>query len=136
MSKFAGLALSVDKPATMTIRHPETGKPIVDRDGREAFISIFSADSARGRAHERATIDSRLDARKRKLTADDIERDNVELLTKLTDAWYLVTLDGDPIDVEFNEANARELYSDYSLRFIREQVLTFLDDRGHFIRRT
>lgn len=132
-SKFAGLGLAVDKPARMTVLHPVTGQPIRRADtGEAAWIDVLSADSQAARAHEREAQNRRLRSRARRLAAEDLETEGLELLVALTKGWSLATLDGAPIDVPFNAENARELYSAPELAFIRRQVNDFAADAGNY----
>jgi hypothetical protein len=148
MSKFAGLGVAVDRPARMTILHPATGQPLValGPDGKPAmvpgpdgtlvpdvaWIDLISADSDAARAHERVAQNKRLRSRARRLTAEDLEAEGVDLLAALTRAWRLVTLDGRPIEVPCSVDNARELYSAPELGFVRRQVNEFAADLGNF----
>jgi hypothetical protein len=133
MSKFDALALEVDKPSRMVIVHPVTRQPIRDADGTEAYISLFSGDSEPARKHQRTVSRRRLAMRGRgKLTPEELEAEAVELLAVVTTGWLLLDFNGKPIDVEFSQDNARELYGLSALSWIREQVDEFVADRGNF----
>lgn len=133
MSKFSGMALPVDKPARMTIVHPINRQPLRDKDGNEAYIELYSGDSDAARKHERSVARRRLAMRGRlKLTPEEIEAEGVELLSAITAGWRLAALDGSPLDVPFTPDNARELYSDNAMSWLREQVNEFTADRGNF----
>lgn len=133
MSKFAGMALEVDKPERMTIVHPGTRQPLRDEKGNEAFIDLHSGDSDVARKHGRAVANRRLGMRGRvKLTAQELEADAAELLSALTAGWLLLDLTGQPIEVEFSRENARELFTEPGLAWLREQVDEFVADRGNF----
>jgi hypothetical protein len=137
MSKFSGLAVPTDHPARMTILHPVTGQPIRRTDsGEVAWIDVLSADSKVARDHERAAQNRRIQSRARRITADDIEAEGVELLVSLTRGWSLATLEGDPLDVPCTPDNAREFYCSPELAFIRRQVNDFAADLGNFQART
>lgn len=138
MSKFAALAVAVDRPARMTILHPTTGQPIyvLGANGKPtaefAWIDVYSTDSDIFRAHERAASNRRMRSRARRLTAEDIEAETVETYVVLTAGWRLVGLNGVPSDVPFTPENARELYGANELAFIRRQVDAFSADLGNF----
>ncbi len=133
MSKFAGLALEVEKPSRMIIVHPVTRQPLRDADGAEAYIDLFSGDSEQARRHQRAVQRRRLAARGRgKITPEELEAEGVELLAAITAGWRLVALDGDTLDVEFSVTNARELYAEPAMQWLRDQVDEFASDRGNF----
>ena len=137
MSKFSGLAVPTDRPARMTILHPVTGQPIRRIDtGEPAWIDVLSADSKAARDHERAAQNRRLQSRARRITADEIEAEGVELLVALTKGWSLATLDGEAHDVPFSPEAAREFYGAPELAFVRRQVNDFAADLGNFQART
>jgi hypothetical protein len=132
-SKFAGLALDVDKPARLVILHPITRQPLSDKDGKAAHIDVYSNDSEPARVHARAVSRRRLAMRDRgKITPEELEADGVGLLAVLTAGWHLVSLNGEVIDVAFSVENARELYSEPSMAWLREQVDAFATDRSNF----
>jgi hypothetical protein len=133
MSKFASLSLAVDKPSRMVVVHPVTQQPLRSKDGTEAYISLYSGDSAVAQRHSRAIQQRRIDMRRgAKLSVQEIEAETVDLLAALTVEWCLVGLDGEPLDVPFSEPNARELYSEPGLAWLREQVNVFVADRANF----
>lgn len=132
-SKFSGLELAVDQPARMTIVHPHTRQPLRDAEGYEAYIELHSMDSGAARKHRRAVTQRRLALRGGgTATPEEIEAEGDELLAALTAGWKLVGLDGSPIDVPFSEQNARELYHEPSLAWLREQVDQFVVVRANF----
>jgi len=133
MSKFAALALEVEKPVRMTIVHPVSRQPLRDADGNEAYIDLFSGDSEPARKHQRTAQRRRIAMRGRgKITPEEIEADSVELLAALTAGWMLLALDGARLDVPFSIENARELYADPSVAWLRDQVDEFAAERANF----
>lgn len=133
MSKFAALALPVEQPARMIIHHPVTQKPLCDEAGKQAFIDVWSADSETRRKFERASANRRLARRARaKITAEEIEAEQVALLVALTAGWHLVDLNGRAIEEPFTPDNARELYAEPAMAWLREQVDEFASDRANF----
>lgn len=133
MSKFAALALEVDRPSRMVIVHPVTRQPLRDAEGQEAYIELHSGDSEIARKHQRAVTRRRLAMRGRgKIAAEELEAEAVELLAVLTAGWHLLDFNGGTIDVPFSPENARELYSANALSWIREQVDEFTADRANF----
>jgi hypothetical protein len=136
MSKFSGLGVPVDKPSRMTIMHPVTGEPVLDKDKKPAWIEVYSADSDRAKAYNRKTTQRRLDMRGRNVvSAVALENDGNGLLAELTVGWHLVDLaSSEIIDVPFSTQNARELYSEPEMTWLREQVDTFAGARGNFLK--
>lgn len=133
MSKFAGLELSVEKPFRLLLVHPVTRQPIRDAEGNEAYIEHYSGDSEIARKHDRSVARRRLAMRGRaKLTPEEIESSAIELLAALTTGWNLLDLNGKKIDVPFTQENARELYGNSAVGWLREQLDESASDRANF----
>lgn len=134
MSKFDAMALEVDKPGRMPIKHPHTNLPLRDGEGNDAFIELHSGDSAIARKVQRTITNGRLQMRNRnKITADRLESEGTELLAALTVDWYLVNWrTGEKIDVKCTREDAEELYGASGMQWLREQVDEFVADRANF----
>lgn len=133
MSKFAGLGLSVDVPARMTIVHPLSGQPVRNAEtGEEGWIELLAASGTTGRAHDRGVMDRRIKQGQRRVRAEEIDADAVEKIAKLTRAWSLVLLDGTPLAVECTLTNARELFGMTETAWLLEQCAAFVADLGNF----
>jgi hypothetical protein len=133
MSKFAGLELSVEKPFRLVLVHPVTRQPLRDVAGNEAYIEHFSGDSEIARKHQRSVTRRRLAMRGRaKLTPEEIEAEAIELLAALSTGWNLLDLSGGKIDVPFTQENARDLYGNAAVGWLREQLEESASDRGNF----
>jgi hypothetical protein len=135
MSKFAGLALSVDMPSRMPILHPKTLEPLVDEEGREAFIELYSRDSAKGREQARRNQIKRLASRQRKKSeiVEITEEEQTDMLVALTSSWHLVSLDGKALKVDCTPDNVRDLYTEPAMAWLRDQVENFTWDRANFL---
>lgn len=140
MSKFDALELDVDAPSRMTIVHPITKQPLRDANGNEAYIDLRSPDSEEARKYERKLTNERLAlARKSRfsaITAEQLEAEQVGRLANLTVGWRLLALDGSPLDIEFSSSNARELYENRHMAWLRSQVEAHLDDTTNFMPRS
>lgn len=132
-NKFAGLALPVDEPGHMVLKHPVTNQPIRDADGNEAYIDLLSLDSQRALTFDRASGDRRLErvARGQMPTSLEIEAEQTERMASLTTGWRLLNIDGSAMDVPFSEANARDLYA---FPWIRAQVFRFQSTLANFVK--
>lgn len=133
-SKFGGLALAVDKPNKMTILDPATRQPIRDaKTGEEAWIELYSSDSAVARHHNFAVTRRRLNTGARgqriKISPEELEAEAIDLLAALTTNWSLINMDGTPLKEPFSPESARELYKE---AWLREQVDDFVSDRANF----
>lgn len=133
MSKFSGFGIPVDESSRLYLMHPYTGQPLRDSETKEqAWIDLFSVYSKIGRAHDRAMLDKNIRRGNRRLTAEEFEADELEKLSKLTKAWFLVLPNGSAIDVECTQDNARELYAWPDAVWLVEQIRAFIADLGNF----
>lgn len=130
------LALDVSQTADVHLLHPTTRQPIRDAEGNPAYVRVVSLDSPEVQAVQKAAINKRLNTRGRgKMTADELEAERAETLVAATKGWYLLTLDGQPINVPYSPAVARNLYVDNRFSWIREQVNEAVEDRATFFQR-
>ena len=135
MSKFAGLALAVEKPERMVLRDPVSRKPLKDKDGNPACIDLYSNDSEVARKYDNAALQRRLNSRGGpKLSADELMGEATERLAHLTAGWNLVDLQGNPLDVKFSTDAAGDLYSESAISWLREQAEEFVADRANFVK--
>lgn len=135
MSKFAALQLEVDKPSRMEVLDPRTNQPYRAKDGsgRTAYVDVYSSDSNIARKHNMAIQRRRIAMRGRvKITPEELEAEAVELLVALTAGWLLIAPNGEVIDLPFTAENAREVYSDRSMLWLRNAVDEFSSDRANF----
>lgn len=137
MSKFSALAADVASAMNMPIVSPLTDGILKDKSGKEAFVTLLSADSAEGRAVDRAQSNQTMrKIRSGRNLADDedLTEGQIEKLVALTTGWHLVDLKGDPIDVPFSVENARELWNDAGMSWLRRQAWVFVNTAGNFIK--
>lgn len=132
---FSGLEIETEAPSRMALKHPHTRQPLVDENKVEGFICVYSTDSEIARRFRRNIKTKRLQTRNRNsITGEKLEAEDIELLAALTHSWHLVSLDGRHIDVECNEANARQLYGNPRMAWLTEDVDAFAADRELFAR--
>jgi hypothetical protein len=126
-SKFSAFEIEVEAPARLRLLDKKQ-QPYRGENGREAWIELHSVDSDIGRKHQRMVTKKRLSMRRAgRLTPEELEAEQTELLVALTTGWDLVVT-----DLEFSQANARELYSNPRTPHIREQIDDFVSDRANF----
>lgn len=131
--KFSGLELEVESPFRLVLVNPVTRQPMRDAEGNTAYIDHYSADSEIARKHQRAVQRRRLAMRGRmKITPEELEAEATEILAALTAGWYLVDLKGNVIDLPFSQDNARELYGNPAVGWLREQIDESTADRANF----
>lgn len=133
MSRFARLALDTETPRRMTIRHPATGEPLRDDQGREAYLDLLSLSSAVAQKARAAAQQKRIDQRLRRVTIEDTEAEAMSVLAACTRGWHLVGLDGAEIVVPFSAEAVAELFTTPGLRFVAEQATAFADAAGNFL---
>lgn len=136
-SKFAALAANVSDAFNMPVIHQHTDAVLKDKAGKEAYVALLSIDSDAGRAidraHNLAQMRSARSGRNLKDNTDFTEQ-QIEQLVALTVGWHLVDLEGNPIDVPFSPENARELWNDPGMAWLRKQAWVFVNTAGNFIK--
>lgn len=136
MGKFTDLELDVEVAFRLKLLRPDLG-PLLDKDGKQAYIDIMSLDSQKAEQLAKETRERRRAAGA--VTQDSIEADGVDSLARLTTGWYLVGGGGKPVvDAENNPVpytveNARELYASRGARFITDQVRGAAAERSNFM---
>jgi hypothetical protein len=137
--KFSGRGLAVEVPTRVKILHPVTGQPMVAVIGEqthECYVEGYSTDSRAAAAFQAGATDRATARRGRRATPAEMDAEFVDLLVALTTGWCLVSPEGDLIDEPFSAGAARELYGLPEWKFLREQVVAGLGDRGNFTRKS
>ena len=111
----------------LQLRHPGTNAPIAAR------LKLLGMDSQRYREKSNEMMRARQEELSRgaaqRLSPEEIERRNVELLVAVTVSWERLSLDGAPY--EYADGKARELYARWP--WIYEQANQAVVDRGNFL---
>lgn len=122
-----------DKGFELELRHPTTDKPL------GTFITVLGKHSAIFREHIRDQINERQRreaAAERKgksnapVTAEEIERQALELLVICTIGWRNMNYKGE--ELPFSEANALKVYSEQI--WVRGQVDEAIGDLENFMK--
>lgn len=140
MNKFASLAADVSKPFRVELIDPATDEPIKDKDGRVAYIDIWSADGEQGRAFDKKDRKALMlrvrQSRTGKVEPDDALEKNIAKCAVLTADWYLVDrLTGEAIDVPCTVENAADLYSPPGMGWIFIQPWVAANDAANFLQK-
>jgi len=131
-SPFDGLGLAPERTGKCALLHPISRKPLVNRQtGDAAWIELYSWHSPAAQEHRHQSAD-RVRRLGRDMTAAESEEDMGAMLARLTVAWDLVTLDGTPLAVDCTYEMARAAYNSLELRWVRAQVIDFLNNEGNF----
>ncbi len=137
---FAGLALAIDKPGRCYLTHPVTRQPLMVAlavvEGQEpasepAYIDILSWHSRPAQEH-RYKLEDRLRRTGAPLSAEEGYNDMGEMLARMTAGWQLADLHGSPIEIPAGYEMAAELYNGLETRWLRNQVLEFVNNEGNF----
>ncbi len=118
----------------MELKHPGTGQVLKqDGTGVPITINLTGRDAADYQQLAHKVQNKKLDKAGRsgrlKVTAEEIEDDELALLVLSTKGWAGITIEG--VAIEYSPEAAKQLY----LRFpwIREQASEFVADRSNFL---
>jgi hypothetical protein len=131
--KFDTLKIPVNESRRMVIKHPVTKKALCDKGGKEAFIELLSIDSSAARKHKNEARQRRMMTAAGSVSAEEIEVELSGMFAALTCGWFLLGLDGEPLNVEFSVDTARELYEVQELAWIRSDVDAFVSNISHWV---
>lgn len=124
---------SADEGVPVTILHPATNQPLRDDDGNDVTITVMGQDSQAFQQAKRRAMNRRMAAmrggRGAKLTAEELEAENIATLVACTVGWSGLALEGKPLT--FDAKNVRMVYERFP--WIREQVDEFIGDRANFL---
>jgi hypothetical protein len=128
-------SIAAESGAVMTVVNPVSGAVLVAEDKKPVTITLAGEDSERFKRADRANRNRRLarqqGARGGKISAEEMEADNLELLVAVTIDWSGLAIDGNE-ELSFSADNARVLYT--KLPWLREQAQAFVLDRSNFLK--
>lgn len=133
ISKY-DVSTAADEGRTLQLLSP-TGEQLFDEAGKPVTITLYGRHSHRSRTMERKLADMRMELARRgktKRTADDMEREQNEMLVSCTGGWSFTHLGDD--ELPFTEANARKLWTDRRMANFREQAISFINDDSNFLK--
>lgn len=145
MSKFGSLGVVTDQPVKMPIVLPGDVDPLVDQDGREAYIAFLPWDSDEGRkfdaAQQRDVVRKGFRQKSRaELLADaenaDAVKEQAARLTALAAGWHLVDANGAALNLPFTPENAFELFTAAEMGWLRRAAWVFVVNEANFMRRS
>lgn len=135
--KFGNLAANVEQTFKVEILDPISDMPLQDNAGVVAYVEVLSADSETGRLFDknRRRASTQRVMRGAQVVDDQLE-ENQTKLAKLTRSWHLVDpMTREPIDVECNEQNALELFTDGGMQWLYRQIWVGASNTANFIKR-
>ena len=121
-----------DEGAVLELRHPATDEVI-----EGMTITLLGKDSATYRKIELRRTQAvlhRVNKGKKaaELDAEKLQDDTLDDLVALTKGWSGFEEGGK--EITFSPAEAKKIYANPGLRFIREQAEAFINDRANFFR--
>lgn len=129
---FDDLAVPAELTAQCYILHPGKKTRIKNANGEEAYIEVYGWHSAAAQRF-RFEREERMRRLARELSAEESYDDLGDLIAQLTVSWKLITPTGRMLDVECNYENARKLFNGLDHRWLRQQVIDFLNNEANFI---
>jgi hypothetical protein len=129
---FADFALPSEATAKCFIVHPITKTKLTDADGNECWIELHGWNSKAAQAY-RFEREDELRRLGRDLTSEELYDGLGAMIARLTIAWQLIAPTGQKIAVPCTTENAVSLYNSLDHRWIREQVILFLNSEGNFL---
>jgi len=110
--------------AWCTLEHPVTGEEL------DIQIKLAGTDSDIYRETIRKQINRRLKKGIKRLSLEETENENLELLVACTLDWKNVVYEGEPL--ECTPENVKFIYSQFP--WIKEQVDDFIGDRANYLK--
>lgn len=114
---------------TLQLRHPATDELLADKDGPVEVV-IFGQSSKEYRNAVNAMQDRALKRGNKKLSAERMREENIELLVACTDKFNNLSLKGKPVSTV---DDIRAVYSDDTYGWIRSQVDEAITDASNFL---
>lgn len=112
-----------DEGQWMELENPKNSEPL------DMHIKLLGKDSEAYKKQVRKNQDRNLKKGFRKLKAENLENETIELLAACTIDWKGIIYQGN--ELEFTKENVRWLYKTYD--WAKEQADEFIGDRGNFL---
>lgn len=120
---------TAEQGARLELRHPATDEPL------GAVLVLAGTDSKTFRRHEATNLNRFIERmskgkRAKGKSAEEQERESLDMLVACTLSWSGVVLDG--VEPPCTPENALTLYT--RLPWVKEQARDFMMDRGNYLR--
>lgn len=124
---IAEFSAKMNDTATLEITHPATG---LDTGIR---IKLYCVNSPHWEKLTQALEEENAKFRKAgaEIPKEKTKYDNSTFLARMTAGWSGLAENGQ--ELPYSEDNARRVYDDWKLKFIRDQVVQFISRQGNFI---
>jgi hypothetical protein len=123
-------SLALRDTTELKLRHPVTQEVLADDQGNEVIVHLYGPSSKQYRQTVRAMQERALKRNGKKATPAQLEEESINLLVAISDRIDNLEYKGKPVD---NEAAFRELYSDPSMLWLKDQVEATLGDVSAFL---
>lgn len=131
--KFSPIAVQ-EVTHRMEVISPHTGTVMKDRNGKAAYIDLYSANSGRTEDTRRDLFDDHQRRKKRNAsgeqTYDEAKERRAHFLAQLIDGWYLMDFDGVPFtDVVNNVEVPLPATYEYKMEMLTDPGMQWLIDQ-------
>lgn len=117
----------------MPVESPVDGEPLTQADGKPVTITLVGQDAPEClkvvRKQQARRINTATTAGRLKLTPEEVNDEQVELLAACTKGWAGIENKGEV--VPFSPQAAADIYAEY--RWLREQASRFINNRANFL---
>ena len=134
MTTLKGFGVPTDATFDLLLTHPKKRTPLFDKDGRQACVTLYGPDSKPAMKSKQVATQAALSRRNRAMDAEELEAQNIEFLVAITAGWYLVNFDGEVIEYEFTPNNARKLYANPEMGWLKDLVDEAAGNRANFLK--
>lgn len=118
--------------SSLQLLHPATDETLYDDDGKAFEVVVYSPTSAKVKQLQHEQTNRRIQKASRSrnisLTAEQLEAQQLDLISKIVKDWHLILNGSVP---ECTPAKVKEVFETYP--WIYEQVTNFFDDRRNFL---
>lgn len=130
---FNDFAIPADLTGKCFITHPAKKSRLKASDGdAECYIEFYGWHSTAAQDF-RFEREERLRRLGREMIGEEAYADLGDLIARLTVSWVLITPTGKMLDIPCTYENAKKLYNGLDFRWMRQQVIDFLNNESQFI---
>lgn len=122
--------IAFDDTADMVVIHPVTGDELQQEDGSPMTITLYGAQSKQFRQAKNAAVNASMSKRGKAATAEQSERNAMQLLADCTAAFNGLDLGDGVLSVD----DAADIYMDNP--WLKDQVDEFIASNVNFLRRS
>lgn len=129
------LAIETEKTFEVHLEHPKTGAKLYNGDV-PMVVLVYGEQSESYQKAQKAILNKRLAMQGKKrgntMTADELEAETLELMSKAVAGWSGLTMGGQ--EFPYSVDNARKLLQNKSFVWIRDQIDQAITDTANFMK--